>query len=88
MSEGEKLTTFLGVVALAFDLDDSILVSIQSSIFQLSIVILLPALDLHILEVHGGEGLDESLSQAHVRHQRNVVIDGTTTDLVTIGQLT
>ena len=84
MSEGEELATLLGVVALASALNRAIFVAIHSFLL---IIIFLPALDLHIVETHGGKGLDKCLCQADIRHQRNVVIDGTTTDLVAIGQL-
>ena len=51
------------------------------------VVIFLPTLDLHILEAHGGEGLDECLGKTNICHQRNIVIDGTTADFVAVGEL-
>ena len=60
------------------------LFEIQTSLLG---VILLPALDLDVLELHRAEGLDECLGKAHVGHQGNIVVDGTTTDAITIGEL-
>ena len=51
-------------------------------------VILLPALNLDVILLQGGEGLDEGFGQTYIRHQRNVVVDGATTDAVAVGQLT
>ena len=49
------------------------------------IVVLLPRLDLDVVLFQGGEGFDESLCQTYVGHQRNVMVDGTTTDAVAVG---
>jgi len=93
MSEGEELTPLVGVVTLASALYGLVFVRHNDEVSpavrgKSLIVILLPALDLHIVEVHGGEGLDEGLGQTDVGHQRNVVVDGATTDLITVGELT
>jgi len=48
--------------------------------------IFLPRLDLDILFIHFAEGIDEGTCQTGVGNQRNVVVDGTTTNLVTVGQ--
>ena len=50
-------------------------------------VILLPTLNLDIIELHRAESIDESLGETHIGHQRDVMVDGTTTDAITIGEL-
>ena len=50
------------------------------------LLILLPALDLDILYVHGAEGIDEGAGEACVRYQRDVVVDSGTADAVSVGQ--
>ena len=52
------------------------------------IVILLPRLDLDVALREGGEGLDVSLSQPDVGHQRRVVVDGSAADAVAVCQFT
>ena len=49
--------------------------------------ILLPALDLQVILRECAESLDEGRCQASIGHQWNVVVDGATTDSVTISQL-
>ena len=44
-------------------------------------------LDLDVFHLQGAEGLDEGFGQTDVGHQRNVMVDGTTADAVTIGEL-
>lgn len=69
----------------------TVLVTLSSHLpivnYQL-IIILLPALHLDVLQFQVAECLDEGLGQTGIGHQRNVVIDGTTTDAVAVGQLT
>ena len=52
------------------------------------LLVLLPALNLKLILAHCAECLDEGGSQTGIGEQRNVVVDGATTDSVTIGQLT
>ena len=52
------------------------------------LLVLLPALDLKLILAQCAECLDEGGSQTGIGDQRNVVVDGTTTDSVTIGELT
>ena len=50
-------------------------------------VILLPRLDLQVFHTLLAEGFDEGRSEAGVGDERNVVVDGTTTDAITVGEL-
>ena len=52
------------------------------------IIVLLPRLYLDVVETHGGEGFDEGLCQTYIGHQGDVVVNGATTDLIAVGQLT
>lgn len=49
------------------------------------LLIFLPALDLNVLDLHLAEGFDESTCQTGIRNQRDIMIDGTATNLVAIG---
>ena len=57
------------------------------SLIELLIVVLLPALDLYIFQLHGSKGLDECLCQTDIRHQGDIVVDGTTPNLIAISEL-
>lgn len=46
----------------------------------------LPTLDFEVFHTSCGEGIDEGRSQSSVGEKRNVVIDGSTANLVAIGQ--
>ncbi len=50
-------------------------------------LILVPALDLQIRHFKLTEGLDKGLSQARIRNQRRVKIDGSAADSVVVVQL-
>ena len=54
--------------------------------FSLS-VIFLPRLDLQVFHTLLAEGFDEGRGEAGVGDERNVVVDGTTTDAVAVGEL-
>lgn len=51
-----------------------------------TLFIFLPALDLDFILAHVAECFNECFGQAGVGNQRNVVVDGPTTDAVTVGQ--
>ena len=51
------------------------------------LLIILPSLNLKVLDADAAEGFDEGRSEAGVGHKRGVVVDCSTTDLVTVGQL-
>ena len=49
------------------------------------IIVFLPGLNLHILEVEGRGGFDECLCQAGVGHEGYVVVDGSAAYAVAVG---
>ena len=55
---------------------------------RVRLFVLLPALNLQLILAQCAECLDEGGSKTGIGEQRNVVVDGTTTDSVTIGELT
>lgn len=54
--------------------------------FKNGLLVFLPALDLKIFQFRLAEGFDEGFCETCVRHQRDVMIDGATTDAVAVGQ--
>ena len=55
---------------------------------NLILFVFLPALYLDIFLLHLAEGFDECLSKTCIGHQRNIVVYCTTTDTITVCQLT
>ena len=47
----------------------------------------MPALYLDVVDSQGAEGFDEGLCEAHVGHQRDVVVYGSTADAIAVCEL-
>ena len=51
------------------------------------ILVLIPALDLDVVDGHRAECADEGCGQTGIRDERDVEVYGCTTDIVSVGQL-
>ncbi len=55
--------------------------------FVIDLLVLVPTLDLDIVEGHRAEGADEGGGEAGVGDKRDIEVDGGSTDVVSVGQL-
>ena len=55
---------------------------------ELTLLILTPTLDANVVQLDIAEGIDECRRKATVGDERHVEVDGSTTNLVSVGELT
>ena len=56
-------------------------------IYQSVIAIFIPCLDSKVIKAHRCESMDEGRGEAVVGEERDIEVDGSTTDLVAVGEL-
>ena len=55
---------------------------------ELTLLILTPTLDANVVQLDIAEGIDDCRRKATVGDERHVEVDGSTTNLVSVGELT